>query len=160
MVYEYIFSIKKNIPIHDGSPNLVYFNIPLFIICSSAIETLIYYTEIKVNRVYFLQFCTKYFTSFSKYLIKLIVALSSTKDTKTKLNFRTVFTIYINVDIISLIVIGYLPKSRICLLVYADPSIFCRPNYLAAEEQICLQTTKISRQSFQFHFSKLVISFM
>ena len=61
---------------------LVYFNIPLLIMYLSAIEILICYTEIEVNKVYFLRFCTQYDTSFSKYSIELIVALSSTNATK------------------------------------------------------------------------------
>ena len=37
----------------------------------------------ELNRVYFLRFCTKYNTWFSKYRIELIVALSLTNATKT-----------------------------------------------------------------------------
>ena len=38
--------------------------------------------KIEFNRVYFLRFYTKYDTQVSKYLIKLIVAMSSTNATK------------------------------------------------------------------------------
>ena len=48
----------------------------------SAIENLICHTEIEVNRLYFLRFCTKYLTLVSKHGIELIVALSSTNATK------------------------------------------------------------------------------
>ena len=54
-----------------------------------AIETLICHTEIEVKRVYFLRFCTEYFTRFSEYGIDFIVALSSTNATKTRLIERT-----------------------------------------------------------------------
>ena len=46
-------------------------------------ETLNCHTEIEVDRVHFLRFCTKYDTRFSKYGIELIVSLSSTNATKT-----------------------------------------------------------------------------
>ena len=49
----------------------------------SAKETLICHTEIEVDRVCFLPFCTKYGAQFSKYGIELIVALSSTNATKS-----------------------------------------------------------------------------
>ena len=48
----------------------------------SAMETLICLREIEFDRAYFLRFCTKYDICFSKYRIKLIVALSSTNTTK------------------------------------------------------------------------------
>ena len=41
---------------------LVYFNIPLLIICFDAIEIIICYTEIEVNTDYFLRFRTKQLT--------------------------------------------------------------------------------------------------
>ena len=46
-------------------------------------ETLFCHTEIEVNKICFLRFCTKYPTRFSKYGIALLVALSSTNATKT-----------------------------------------------------------------------------
>ena len=60
----------------------VYFNTIMLILYLSAIETLICYTEIELKRVYFLRFCTKYETWFSKYRIELTVTLSSTNTTK------------------------------------------------------------------------------
>ena len=45
---------------YDRCPNPFYFYTPLLIIYFSAIETLICHTEIEVDRVYFLQFYTKY----------------------------------------------------------------------------------------------------
>ena len=54
----------------------------LSVIYLSAIETHICHTEIEVNRVYLLRSGTKYDTWFSKYDIKLVVALSSTNVTK------------------------------------------------------------------------------
>ena len=54
--------IKRKEYSYDRCPNPVYFKIHLIIIYLSAIETLICHTEIEVNRVYFLQFCTKYLT--------------------------------------------------------------------------------------------------
>ena len=59
----------------------------------SAIEILICYTKIEVNRVYFLRFCTKYDTCFSKYGLGLIVALSSTNATKVECPKRQNFEI-------------------------------------------------------------------
>ena len=71
---------------YDRCPNLVYFSIPLLITCIyfSAIETPICNTEIEVNRVCFLRFCTKYLTWYSKYSIELIVTLSSINTTKKR----------------------------------------------------------------------------
>ena len=56
----------------------IQFNTSLWIICLSGIETPKFQREIEFNRVYFLPFCTKYVTWFSKYHTELIVALSST----------------------------------------------------------------------------------
>ena len=64
--------------------SLFQYCISLLIIYLSAIETLICHTEIEVDRVYFLPFCTKYDTRFSKYGIEFIVALSSTNAKKKK----------------------------------------------------------------------------
>ena len=68
---------KKEEYFYDRCTNRVYFNTPLLILYLSAIETLICHTEIEFNRVYFLRFCTKYRTPFSKYRIDFVVALSS-----------------------------------------------------------------------------------
>ena len=67
---------------YDLCPNPDYFITPLLITYLSAVETLIYYLEIEFNGVFFLRFCTKYKTWFSKYHIKLIVALSWTNAIK------------------------------------------------------------------------------
>ena len=47
---------------YDQCPYPVYFNISLLSIYLSAIKTLICHTEIEVDRVYFLWFCSKYDT--------------------------------------------------------------------------------------------------
>ena len=75
------FNYKKEYS-YDRCPNPIYFNIPLLIIYLSAFKTLICHTDIDVNRIYFLRFCTKYLTRISKYGIELIVAVSSTRATK------------------------------------------------------------------------------
>ena len=78
---------KKKVYSYDRCHNRIYLNNPLLIIYLSAIETLICHTEIEVNRIYFLRFCTKY-DDFLKYGIELIVALSSTNATKILCNRR------------------------------------------------------------------------
>ena len=62
---------------------LFFLNTLLLITHLRAIETLVCRREMSINKVYFLRFRTKYDTRFSKYGIELIVALSSTNDTKT-----------------------------------------------------------------------------
>ena len=54
----------------------------------SGIETLICHGKTEFNRVYFLRFCTKYDTLFSKYRIELIVALSSKMPQKKKTRYK------------------------------------------------------------------------
>ena len=49
-----IFNKKKSIPMIDAQ-NPVYFNIPLSITYLSAVETIICYTDIEINRVYILR---------------------------------------------------------------------------------------------------------
>ena len=61
---------------YDGCPSPVFFKISLLIMYLSAIKTLICHTEIGVDRVYFLRFCTKYDIRFSKYGIEHIATLS------------------------------------------------------------------------------------
>ena len=64
----YVLHTTISIPLNGA---IIQFNILLLIIYLSAIETLIFHTEIEVNKVYFLQFCTKYRTRgsivFEKY---------------------------------------------------------------------------------------------
>ena len=83
-----IFIFKQKEYFYDRCPNPIKFNIPLFIIYLCAIETPICHKEIEVNRAYFLRFCTKYVTCFSKYDIELTVALSSTNAIKIILLYR------------------------------------------------------------------------
>ena len=67
---------------NDRCPDSVHFDTLLLMIYSSDIETLIGHGEIEFYRIYFLRFCTKYVTRFSKYRIELIVVFSSRNATK------------------------------------------------------------------------------
>ena len=67
---------------YDQCPNQFIFSIQLLITYLSAIETHICHAEIKFDKVYFLQFCTKCLARFSKYGIELLVALSWTNASK------------------------------------------------------------------------------
>ena len=85
----FLITIKENNNNNDNKcscdlcPDPVYFDTRLLIIYLSGIEILIFHIEIVFKRVvYFLRFCTKYDTRFSKYRIELIVALSWTNATK------------------------------------------------------------------------------
>ena len=80
--YRYFNKKKKKEYSYDRCPHPIYFNISLLIMYLSAIGKVFCPTEIEVDRVCFLRFCTKYDTGFSKYGIELIVALSSTTETK------------------------------------------------------------------------------
>ena len=77
----YRYFNKKKKYSYDRCPHPVYFNISLLIIYLSAIGKVICPTEIGVDRVYFLRFCTKYDTGFSKFGNEFMVALSSTTET-------------------------------------------------------------------------------